>query len=194
MFFNYLFLFIIFLLSIVICCGSNIILSLISFIGIILNLFIFLYWYNIDFLALIFLIIYIGAIIVLFLFVVFIFDLNNTTKIINLIIVKRNLSDINNNNNFGLIVSSWLLVALLFKSFFLVLPHFMLFVDKLNFFHQLVYLYQTDLIFFFEKNNIDIISFIMYKSYSLYLIVVALLLLISIIGSVLLVKQYKNFK
>jgi NADH:ubiquinone oxidoreductase subunit 6 (subunit J) len=190
--FDYIFLFIIFLLSIIICCGSNIILSLISFIGIILNLFIFLYWYNIDFLALIFLIIYIGAIIVLFLFVVFMFDLNNTTKMINLIIAKQSLSG--TNNNFITIASSGLLVALLLKSFFLILPYFLLFVNKLNFFHQLTYLYQTDLIFFFEKNNIDIISFVIYKSYSLYLIVVALLLLIAIIGSVLLVKQYKNFK
>jgi NADH-quinone oxidoreductase subunit J len=187
---NYLFLFIIILLSIIICCGSNIILSLISFIGIILNLFIFLYWYNIDFLALMFLIIYIGAIIVLFLFVVFIFDLNNTTKIINLIIIKRSLFQINNN---FIIIFNWLFIALLLKSFFLLLPYFMTLLDKLNFFHQLVYLYQTDLIFFFEKNNIDLISFIIYKSYPLYLILVATLLLIAIVGSVLLVKQYKKF-
>src|SRR5690348_3112146 len=64
------------------CCGSsNIILSLISFIGIIIGLAILLLLYNIEFFGLIFLIIYIGAITVIFLFVIFIFNLVNVSNV-----------------------------------------------------------------------------------------------------------------
>src|SRR5690348_16244591 len=65
------------------CCGSssNIIFSLISFIGIIVSLAILLLFYNLEFFGLMFLIIYIGAITVIFLFVIFIFNLTNPSNI-----------------------------------------------------------------------------------------------------------------
>jgi NADH:ubiquinone oxidoreductase subunit 6 (subunit J) len=169
-------------------CGSNIILSLLSFIGIIFCLVSLLISFNIEFLSLIFLIIYIGAIVVLFLFVIFIINLDqNKIKLIDFQNITNTLS-----------ISSLLVkltsIFILTKIFFLIYIIVELEFKNLIKLNSLNKFYQSDLIFFFEFNDIELISLLLYTNFSFYLILISLILLIAIIGSVLIVTNKINKK
>ena len=125
------------------------------------------------------------AIVVLFLFVVFIFDLNTTNRIFNFGVFK-------NGNKFLSYFYYILFSVFLIKCFIILYYPLCEYIHILNYFSMLTIDYQSEIIFFFELNNIDLIGFILYTQFPFYLIVAAFLLLIAIVGSVLLVKQNKS--
>jgi NADH-quinone oxidoreductase subunit J len=166
------------------CCGQNVIFSLLSFIGVIINLVCLLLLHGVEFLSLVFLIIYIGAIVVLFLFVIFIFNLTAQSD--------KNYSlytaDYSKYNLILLII-----VVILFAPF-LIFFYSKSLLNDLLLLETLLQFYSTDLIFFFEKNDIDLIGFFLYSDYKVLFIISGFLLLIAMVGSVVLVKNNINKK
>jgi len=163
-----------------ICCSRNIIFSIFIFISFIINLVFLLISYNIEFLSLIFLIIYIGAITVLFLFVIFIINLEeNTIKLIN----KVNIL------NFVVLL---LVSFFCLKVFFSIIVFLNIEINNLNLLIKFDLYYLDNINFFFSFYDIDLLGLILYTNYGFYLIFISFILLIAIIGSVLLVTNKLN--
>jgi NADH:ubiquinone oxidoreductase subunit 6 (subunit J) len=176
-------------IAVLICCSSNVIFSIFSFIGIIINIVGLLLSFNIEFLSLIFLIIYIGAIIVLFLFVIFIINLDNFYY------YTKNYDDsIYKSLNFDLKYFFILFCSFISIKFFLNLYTYTIQFQFSELFvlEKLEYFYLNNIILFFEFNDIDLIGLLLYGKYSTLIIISSIILLIAIIGSVILVTQNKK--
>jgi NADH:ubiquinone oxidoreductase subunit 6 (subunit J) len=156
--------------------------SIISLILVFINAVIILLAYEADFLAMIFLIVYIGAIAVLFLFVVYMLNI----KILE-------LQELNSKYIFGLFFG-FLFLLLSFKFYSL-----MLFTnDDINTYSNIwvsefkSYDYELNWLsysLFFKGDNLFLISLILYNHYYIILMVLGLILLVAMIGSIILTSQ-----
>ena len=155
--------------------------SIISLILVFLNAVIILLAYEADFLAMIFLIVYIGAIAVLFLFVVYMLNI----KILE-------LQELNSKYIFGLFFGFvFLLLSFKFYSF--------TFFSNDTFLYSNIwvsefknYEYELDWLsysLFFKGDNLFLISLILYNHYYIVLMVLGLILLVAMVGSIILTSQ-----
>jgi NADH:ubiquinone oxidoreductase subunit 6 (subunit J) len=145
------------------------------------NIIVLIILNNIEFLSLIFIIIYIGAIVILSLFVLFILNISY----LNTQILKKNSIQINFNTvtiivyiTFGL-----KLMETLFLNYKLFIINniilFKLFMD--DFYPSTTIIYYT--------LDINVFSYFLYSDYIVLLVIGSLILLIAIIGSILLVTE-----
>ena len=156
--------------------------SIISLILVFINAVIILLAYEADFLAMIFLIVYIGAIAVLFLFVVYMLNI----KILE-------LQELNSKYILGLFFGFiFLLISFKFYSFLsftndsintysnIWVSEFKSYDYELNWFSYSL---------FFKGDNLFLISLILYNHYYIVLMVLGLILLVAMIGSIILTSQ-----
>lgn len=186
-----------FLISSVIIVGSsfrvimskNPLNSIISLIVVFLNSVLILMAYEAEFLAMIFLIVYIGAIAVLFLFVVYILNI----KILE-------LQELNSKYLLGLFFSL-MFILLSFKFYVTIMDYNSYFTSIYS--YNIVsefknYNYETNWIgynTFFKGDNLFFISLLLYNHYYLVFIVLGLILLVAMIGSIILTsKKTVNIK
>lgn len=155
--------------------------SIISLILVFLNAVIILLAYEADFLAMIFLIVYIGAIAVLFLFVVYMLNI----KILE-------LKELNSKYIFGLFFG-FLFLLLSFKFY-----SFIFLSNDTNIYSNIWvsefknYEYELDWLsysLFFKGDNLFLISLMLYNHYYIVLMVLGLILLVAMIGSIILTSQ-----
>lgn len=156
--------------------------SIISLILVFINAVIILLAYEADFLAMIFLIVYIGAIAVLFLFVVYMLNI----KILE-------LQELNSKYILGLFFGFiFLLLSFKFYSFM------SLSNDESNIYSTIWasefknYDYEFNWLsysLFFKGDNLFLISLILYNHYYIILMILGLILLVAMIGSIILTSQ-----
>ena len=148
--------------------------SVIFLIFVFCNVVLILLLQGIDFLAMVFLIVYIGAIAVLFLFVVYMLNI----KLIE-------INELNWQYLFGLFVSLF---------FFSVFVFFFLTTQKFSFYN-----FETDLNFFvwlnilFDIQNLRILALILYLDFYLIFIIIGLILLVAMLGAIVLTSKRTFF-
>lgn len=133
------------------------------------NAFILLCYFNIEFLGLLFILVYVGAIAILFLFVIMMLNL------------KLRSNNILSFNSVGKIL---LIVAFIYMFCFLIV-FFLdgLFAQSEHFY----YYYDTNSFFHLESfNNIDIIGQTLFNYFSACFLVAGLILLVALVGSIVL--------
>ena len=130
-----------------------------------------LFLFNIEFLSLTFIIVYVGAIAVLFLFVVMMLNI----KIIQQSILK---------NIIFLLLSSLVFLTVIYNIFNNIIINFDIF--KINDFT----LFSIN--WFDPLNNLELLGQIIFNEYSICLIIVGLLLLIPLLGAVILTLDYSG--
>ena len=148
--------------------------SVIFLIFVFCNVVLILLLQGIDFLAMVFLIVYIGAIAVLFLFVVYMLNI----KLIE-------INELNWQYLFGLFLSLFLSSFFLF--FFLKTQNFDFynFETDFNFFIWLNY--------FFDIQNLRILALILYLDYYIIFIIIGLILLVAMLGAIVLTSKRTFF-
>lgn len=148
--------------------------SVIFLIFVFCNVVLILLLQGIDFLAMVFLIVYIGAIAVLFLFVVYMLNI----KLIE-------INELNWQYLFGLLVSLFFFSIFLF--FFLTAQNFNFynFETSLNFFVWLNIL--------FDIQNLRILALILYLDFYLIFIIIGLILLVAMLGAIVLTSKRTFF-
>lgn len=148
--------------------------SVIFLIFVFCNVVLILLLQGIDFLAMVFLIVYIGAIAVLFLFVVYMLNI----KLIE-------INELNWQYLFGLFVSLFFFSIFIF--FFLTNQNFDFynFETNLNFFLWLNVL--------FDIQNLRILALILYLDFYLIFIIIGLILLVAMLGAIVLTSKRTFF-
>lgn len=134
-----------------------------------------LFIFNVEFLGLIFIIIYVGAIAVLFLFVIMMLNI-------------KNKDDLQTNKNNG--IFSFLYFALFyFFSFSL-----FLFIKKI-FYQSEVFLLESKyniFMYFDNLNNIDVMGQYLFNYFLVCFLIAGLILLIALIGAIVLTLRFNN--
>jgi NADH-quinone oxidoreductase subunit J len=130
-----------------------------------------LFIFNIEFLSLTFIVVYVGAIAVLFLFVV---------MMLNIKMVQQSI--LKNIAFFGVV--SLIFLSSLYSIFKNIILNFDLF--KMNDFSS----FQIN--YFDPLNNLELIGQIIFNEYSICLIIVGLLLLVPLLGSIVLTLDYSG--
>lgn len=152
---------------------KNPIYSLLSLILVFFNTVLLLLTFHVEFLALIFLIIYVGAIAVLFLFVIMMFNLKQLQN-------KKLPSSFWNN----------LYVYLLFgpKTYYIIIYYINQYIQYNCYFHEQVVLKKLSISYFlkYKHNDILILSDFLYTYYSYVFILSGLILLTAMLGSIVL--------
>jgi len=158
--------------------------SIISLILVFINAVIILLAYEADFLAMIFLIVYIGAIAVLFLFVVYMLNI----KILE-------LQELNSKYILGLFIGFiFLIISFKFYSYMsfdssndMNTTYSNVWVSEFKSYnYELNWLSYS---LFFKGDNLFLISLILYNHYYIILMVLGLILLVAMIGSIILTSQ-----
>ena len=167
---------IIFLSALVIIL-ANPIYSLVCLILVFFSAALFLLSINVNFLGMIYLIIYIGAIAILFLFVIMMFNLRE---------LNQQSSETNNDSFFHISFGFYFLM--LWKYYFLVLDYIMTYVAYDKYFNGYVKKNLNNLQFFLTYQHMDTLLFgtLLYTYYSYLFMVAALILLTSMLGSIIL--------
>lgn len=136
---------------------------------------------EVEFISIMLIIIYVGAITVLFLFVIMMLDINV-------------LIDKNNNNNFGYLPIILLISSIFFLETFIVFSKvftsYYHLIQQSFFDNNLIYkqfIYKLDLI-----TNIETIGQILYTYYAFFFLTAGIILLIALIGAVTLTKKEKK--
>lgn len=148
--------------------------SVIFLIFVFCNVVLILLLQGIDFLAMVFLIVYIGAIAVLFLFVVYMLNI----KLIE-------INELNWQYLFGLFVSLFFFSIFIFFFFTIQNFNFYNFETNLNFFIWLNVL--------FDIQNLRILALILYLDFYLIFIIIGLILLVAMIGAIVLTSKRTFF-
>jgi NADH-ubiquinone oxidoreductase chain 6 len=181
--------FILMLLSVIICCNSNPMYSIFSFIGLIFFLSAYIIKHNVEFIAIAFLIIYIGAITVIFIFVVFLLNLYGLSTP-NLNYAQYVTFKIN------LFYQGTVLLIIMFKIMFVYInisTEIKLVI--IDFPIDPIYIYEEICIFAEMKLNliysydINTIGYLLYVTYPIYLILCAFILFVAMCGSVLIIQN-----
>lgn len=165
------------ILSIFVIVLSNPVYALVCLILVFFSTALFLLSINVNFLALIYLIIYIGAIAILFLFVIMMFNLRELEQ------QATNLNDYS-----FLSISFWFYLLLLFKFYSLFLDYVWTYVEYDSYFHE-HFLWKTQsLTYYLTYQYTDILIFgtLLYTYYSYLFLIAALLLLTAMLGSIVL--------
>lgn len=148
--------------------------SVIFLIFVFCNVVLILLLQGIDFLAMVFLIVYIGAIAVLFLFVVYMLNI----KLIE-------INELNWQYLFGLFVSLFFFSIFIFIFFTTQNFDFYNFETNLNFFVWLNVL--------FDIQNLRILALILYLDFYLIFIIIGLILLVAMLGAIVLTSKRTFF-
>lgn len=173
-FFFYVFSFLSIFASFCVILSKNPLHSVIFLIFVFCNIVLILLLQGIDFLAMVFLIVYIGAIAVLFLFVVYMLNI----KIIE-------LNELNWRYLFGLILSLIIFIFFIFvfsNKFNIIFYNFN---EEINFFNWLNFL--------FNIQNLHILAFLLYSDFYLIFIIIGLILLVAMLGAIVLTSKRTFF-
>lgn len=137
-----------------------------------------LFLFNSEFLGLIFIIIYVGAIAVLFLFVIMM------------------LSNKTNNSAHSNTVAP---INIIFYTSFLIFWFLLFLIEAVNTFNADIFSKKAELInnFFFlfdNLNNIDILGQVLFNYFSVCFLLAGLILLVALVGSIVLTLKFNNFQ
>ena len=165
------------ILSLFVIILPNPIYALICLILVFFSTAIFLLSLNVNFLAMIYLIIYIGAIAILFLFVIMMFDLRD---------LQQRSTKINDSSFLSISFTFCFLV--LYKFYILLLDKIVTFIDYDQYFNNFTQTKLNSLQYFLTYQHTDTLLFgtLLYNYYSYLFIVSALILLASMLGSIIL--------
>ena len=168
---------IIIVLSVLVITLSNPVYALVCLILVFFSTALFLISINVNFLALIYLIIYIGAIAILFLFVIMMFNLRELEKQSTKI------------NDFSLIsISFWFYLLILSKFYSLFLDYVWTYIEYDSFFNEYSLLKKQSLTYYLTYQYTDTLLFgtLLYTYYCYIFLVAALILLSAMLGSIIL--------
>lgn len=169
---------ILFISSLLVIIIPNPIYSLIALIIVFLTTGLFLLTINIEFLAFIYLIVYIGAIAILFLFIIMLFNLKSLRQ------------DFIKNHDFSFLTIS-LKIYLFFglKLFVIIALEIWYYIDYSYYINNFVIYKQFDLYYYLTYINKDLLLFgnLFYTYYSYFFIIAGIILLVAMIGSIVLV-------
>jgi NADH-quinone oxidoreductase subunit J len=138
-----------------------------------------LFIFNVEFLGLLFIIIYVGAVAVLFLFIIMMLNIKN-----------QEVSVLNSNS----IKNIYDKIKFFVLSFFII----MLFLFLQNSFSQDTFLFfdkNFDFVSIFDKlNNIDVLGQVLYNYFIVCFLLAGLVLLIALIGAIVLTLRFNSVK
>lgn len=157
--------------------SSNPMNSIIFLIGIFFNSFIIMFYFNIEFLGLLFILIYVGAIAILFLFVIMMLNLKSAE--INVL-------------NIDFISKTFLVVIFIYLCFFGVFHFFdSLYADSENFllYKELNAISNLDIFY-----NINSIGQTLFNYFNGCFLVAGLILLTALVGAIALSQNFRQFK
>jgi len=164
-------------LSICVIILANPIYALICLILVFFSVVLFLLSVNVNFLAMIYLIIYIGAIAILFLFVIMMFNLRELEQ----------QSTVINDYSF-LSISFGFYFLILIKFYSLILDYMLTYVEYDKYFNEFTNLNLNNIQYFLTYEYLDVLLFgtLLYTYYSYLFLVAALILLTAMLGSIIL--------
>lgn len=164
-------------LSVLVITLSNPIYALVCLILVFFSTAIFLLSINVNFLALIYLIIYIGAIAILFLFVIMMFNLRELEK------QSTELNDYS-----FLSISFWFYFLIISKFYSLFLDYVWTYIEYDSYFNEYLILKTHSLTYYLTYQYVDTLLFgtLLYTYYCYIFLVAALILLTSMLGSIIL--------
>ena len=165
------------ILSILVITLSNPVYALVCLILVFFSTSLFLLSINVNFLALIYLIIYIGAIAILFLFVIMMFNLRELEKKSTAI-----------NDYMFLAISFQIYLFLIAKFYFLFVDYVWSYIEYDPYFNEYFALKTHSLTYYLTYQHIDALLFgtLLYTYYSYLFLVAALILLTAMLGSIVL--------
>lgn len=165
------------ILSILVITSSNPVYSLICLILVFFSAALFLLSINVNFLAMIYLIIYIGAIAILFLFVIMMFNLRE---------LKEQSTEINDYSFLSISFGFYFLI--LWKFYSLILDYVITYIEYDKYFNEFIKHNAQSLQYFLTYQHVDTLLFgtLLYEYYSYLFMVAALILLTSMLGSIIL--------
>ena len=165
------------ILSVCVITLSNPVYALICLIIIFFSAAVFLLALNVNFLAMIYLIIYIGAIAILFLFVIMMFNLRELTQ-----------QSTKFNDSHSLTLSFIFYCLVLWKFYALILDYITTYVEYDKYFNEFIHRKINSLQYFLTYQHMDALLFgtLLYEYYSYLFILAALILLTSMLGSIIL--------
>ena len=138
-----------------------------------------LFIFNVEFLGLLFIIIYVGAVAVLFLFIIMMLNIKNPNDSVLNISYLKSIYD-----KIKIFVFSFLVIVL--------------FLFLQNTFQQDTFLFfdkNFDFVSIFDKlNNIDVIGQVLYNYFIICFLLAGLVLLISLIGAIVLTLRFNSVK
>jgi NADH:ubiquinone oxidoreductase subunit 6 (subunit J) len=171
-------------------CTVNSLYAVFSFLFMVLFISVYLFFSGVEFIAIAYLIIYIGAIVVLFLFTIFLFNLQGLLMVYNdniaVVISKKKF--------FGYLFLKIIFLLFIFKIFIVIKFIYLDFMEVVE--TQIEDYFEIDHILisplgemklnFFITYDINQIGYLLYTEFLVYLFFCALILLVSIFGSVIL--------
>jgi NADH:ubiquinone oxidoreductase subunit 6 (subunit J) len=168
------------LLSGLVILNTNPVYSLICLILVFFSAVIFLLSINVNFLAMIYLIIYIGAIAILFLFVIMMFNLR-TLK-------QQQLIEINGNGYNFLSFNFFFYCLILWKFYAMFLDHVLNYIEYNYYFTEFANTQAKSLRYFLTYQHVDALLFgtLLYTYYSYLFLLAAFILLTAMLGSIVL--------
>jgi len=164
-------------LSILVVTSTNPVYALICLILVFFSSALFLLSLNVNFLAMIYLIIYIGAIAILFLFVIMMFNLRE---------LKQQSTEI---NDYSFLSISFLFYFLaLWKFYSILLDSVVTYIEYDKYFYNFASKNAESLQYFLTYQHVDTLLFgtLLYEYYSYLFLLAALILLTSMLGSIIL--------
>ena len=164
-------------LSVLVITLSNPVYALVCLIVVFFSTALFLLSIHVNFLALIYLIIYIGAIAILFLFVIMMFNLRE---------LQKQSTEINDYS--FLSISFWLYFLILSKFYSLILDYIWTYIESDSYFQEYVIWKKQSLIYYLTYQYLDSFLFgnLLYTYYSYIFLIGALILLTAMLGSIIL--------
>lgn len=164
-------------LSILVVTSTNPVYSLICLILVFFSAALFLLSLNVNFLAMIYLIIYIGAIAILFLFVIMMFNLRE---------LKQQSTQINDYSFLSISFIFYFLI--LWKFYSILLDSVITYIEYDKYFYDFSRTNTNSLQYFLTYQHVDTLLFgtLLYEYYSYLFLVAALILLTSMLGSIIL--------
>ena len=165
------------MLSLLVITLSNPVYALACLILVFFSAALFLLSINVNFLALIYLIIYIGAIAILFLFVIMMFNLRE---------LEKQSTEINDYS--FLSISFWFYLLILSKFYSLFLDHAWTYIEYDSYFHEYFLFKTQNLNYYLTYQYVDTLLFgtLLYTYYCYIFLVAALILLTAMLGSIIL--------
>ena len=164
-------------LSLLVVTLSNPVYALVCLILVFFSTSFFLISLNVSFLALIYLIIYIGAIAILFLFVIMMFNLRELQK----------KSEKRNDYTF-ITVHFQIYLVIIMKFYYSFKDYVWTFMEKDPYFNEYFFLKMQDVNYYLAYQNVDALVFgtLLYNYYCYLFIVAALVLLTAMLGAIVL--------
>lgn len=164
-------------LSVLVITLSNPVYALVCLILVFFSTALFLLSIHVNFLALIYLIIYIGAIAILFLFVIMMFNLRE---------LEKQSTEINDYSFVS--ISFWFYFLVLSKFYSLLLDYIWTYIEYDSYFNEYVLSKKQNLTYYLTYEYVDSLLFgtLLYTYYCYIFLVAALILLTAMLGSIIL--------